>query len=457
MDELHKHLVRSKALMARGKFDILRRDSSCLLRAFRQLLVQLLSSTDVGVWRSRVLHALGPNAAVMVDAVPELSHLLGDLPSVPALNPTEAYRRFERVFVQFVKALSPPHAPMALFLDDMQWSDSGSVALLQLLMSQESLPMLIILAYRGNEVDQFHPLSKLLATTRENTPHLLTEVQLRPLSAEHVTQLLSDTFRCAEERVAPLAALLSTKTQGNAFFLQTCGDTDTQNSGSNMRVSTMLVSHVCLCFCCVLFLSLFSMLRSFNKSGLVRFDVVRGEWLWDLEAIRLVPVPDDVVDVLCAQIRTMPPDTQHLLQFAACSGSMSNLQAAAAGVRTVFSGAQHQQQTPPIRSADASFGGSLLAFVSHLQTALTSCVDRALHIAVKADVDVIPPLHLSSSWHRVPPVLPPTLPLPLPHASQHQSAASTPSDPPAAAAADAAVNDAQLLLPQRTRPEGDRT
>jgi hypothetical protein len=175
-----------------------------------------------------------------------------------------------------------------LALDDCQWADSGSVSLLQLLMTQESLPVLIILSYRNNEVDESHPLSKLLAVTRLNTPAQLTEVQLRPLSALHVTQLLSDTFRCPEEKAAPLAALLSTKTQGNAFFLQT-------------------------------------MLRSFNKSGLVHFDVVRGEWEWDLEAIRLVPVPDDVVDVLCAQIRTMPPDTQHLLQYAACSGSLSNL------------------------------------------------------------------------------------------------------------------------------------
>ena len=119
-DELHKQLVRQRALFARGKFDLLKRDSSCLLKAFRQLLVQL-HVCDATTWRVRLMHALGRNAGVLVHVLPELSQLLGEVPPPPPLNTTEAQQRFQRAFVDFVAALAPPQSPLALFIDDVQW------------------------------------------------------------------------------------------------------------------------------------------------------------------------------------------------------------------------------------------------------------------------------------------------------------------------------------------------
>ena len=81
VDELHKHIVRSHGLFARGKFDPYKTDSSCLLGAFRHLILSLQVSDPV-TWKVRLLRALGPNAAVMTNLLPELSRLLGEVPPV---------------------------------------------------------------------------------------------------------------------------------------------------------------------------------------------------------------------------------------------------------------------------------------------------------------------------------------------------------------------------------------
>jgi len=157
-----------------------------------------------------------------------------------------------------------------------------------LLLSQEHLPLLIILAYRDNEVDSTHPLTKLIDTARENAPQCVREVHLRPLATIHVQQLLVDTLRCNEEKAAPLAQLVHAKTQGNPFFIG-------------------------------------KLLQTWHSSGLLSFDYAAGEWRWSLSSLRASPVADDVVAVLSAQMATLTPAAQTLLQYAACSGNTYSL------------------------------------------------------------------------------------------------------------------------------------
>ncbi len=161
VDELHKHIVRSRGLFARGKFDLLKRDSSCLLQAFRHLLLMLLVQ-DALTWRVRILRALGANAAVMCEVLPELNRLLGEQPPVAKLNAAETAARFNMCFLALVSALSSAQSPLTLFIDDLQWMDSGSLALLTLLISQERAHLLIIVRCFKREPQQgarFEPLA----------------------------------------------------------------------------------------------------------------------------------------------------------------------------------------------------------------------------------------------------------------------------------------------------------
>ena len=191
-----------------------------MLHAFRQLVLQLLVQDPV-TWRVRIMRALGVNAVLIIEVIPELARLIGPHPPVSKVSPAEAATRFSVVFLQFVNALSAPISPLTLFIDDLQWADSGSLALLQLLVSQEEAHLLVIGAFRDNEVDDTHPLTALMTEARQTAPQAFTHVQLSALSTTHICALIVDSFRCSQAEAQPLAQLLSIKTQGNPFYLCT--------------------------------------------------------------------------------------------------------------------------------------------------------------------------------------------------------------------------------------------
>jgi predicted ATPase len=122
VDSLHKHVLRSRGLFARGKFDVIEHDSSKILQAFRHLLLQLLVH-DALTWRVRLLRALGTNAGVLCEVLPELTRLIGEQPTVAPIGTAETATRFNLCFVAFVGALSSATSPLTLFLDDLQVSD----------------------------------------------------------------------------------------------------------------------------------------------------------------------------------------------------------------------------------------------------------------------------------------------------------------------------------------------
>jgi serine/threonine protein kinase len=167
VNELHKALVPPRGLFVSGKFDQYKRDIpySTLAQAFQSLVRPLLGKSDIelSAWRSALTEALGPNGALMVDLVPELKLIIGEQPPVPQLPPQDAQRRFNLVFRRFINVFARPEHPLALFLDDLQWLDTATLDLLQDLLTGSDLRHLMLIgAYRENEVDAAHPLKQRL-------------------------------------------------------------------------------------------------------------------------------------------------------------------------------------------------------------------------------------------------------------------------------------------------------
>jgi predicted ATPase len=167
VNELHKALVPPRGLFASGKFDQYKRDIpyATLAQAFQSLVRSLFgkSDTELRGWRDALLEALGPNGRLMVDVVPELKLIIGDQPPVPELSPQDAQRRFQLVFGRFIGVFARPDHPLALFLDDLQWLDSATLDLLEDLVTRSHLQhVLMIGAYRDNEVSGTHPLMRKL-------------------------------------------------------------------------------------------------------------------------------------------------------------------------------------------------------------------------------------------------------------------------------------------------------
>ncbi len=286
--ELHKPVVRQRGFFLSGKFDQFQRDVpyATLAQAIRGLTQQLLASTDeeLARWSQHLNEAWEGQGQVLVDVVPQLELVAGKQPPVQELPPSEACHRFNRVFRKFLGVFATPEHPLVVFLDDLQWADLASLQLIHhLLVHPETPPVLLIGAYRDNEVGPSHPLAHTLEGLRKAGARM-TELLLEPLRLEEVRQLVADALPGAGDAVVePLSALAREKTGGNPFFL----------------LQFMLTLH--------------------QDGLLVR--TPEGPWRWDAEAIRARGYSDNVVDFMAGKLRQLPLDTQHLLRLAACVGN----------------------------------------------------------------------------------------------------------------------------------------
>ena len=286
--ELQRALVPPRGLFAEGKFDQYKRDIpySTLAQAFQSLVRPLLSKSDTELsgWRDALLGALGPNGRLMIDVVPELKHIIGEQPPVPELPPQDAQRRFQWVFRRFIGVFARPEHPLALFLDDLQWLDAATLDLLEDLLTRSDLQHLMLIgAYRDNEVPATHPLRRKLEAIR-SAGGKVAEIAVAPLARAHLGQLIADALRCESERAAPLAQLVHEKTGGNPFFV-------------------------------------IQFLYALAEEGLLAFDHEAARWSWDLDRIHAKGYTDNVVDLMVAKLTRLPGATLKALQQLACLGN----------------------------------------------------------------------------------------------------------------------------------------
>jgi predicted ATPase/signal transduction histidine kinase len=291
--ELHKPVVRQRSFFLSGKFEQFQRDIpyNTLAQAIQGLTQQLLASSDeeLARWSERLNEAWEGQGQLLVNVVPQLGLVAGKQPPVQEMPPSEAPHRFNRVFRKFLGVFATPEHPLIVFLDDLQWADLASLRLIHhLLTHPETPPVLLIGAYRDNEVDPSHPLAQTLEELRKARARM-TELQLEPLSPDEVRQLVTDTLPGAGKNlVEPLSALAHEKTGGNPFFL-------------------------------------LQFMRTLHQDGLL-VRTAEGSWRWDAEAIRARGYSDNVVDFMAGKLRQLPMGTQHLLRLAACVGNAFPLQ-----------------------------------------------------------------------------------------------------------------------------------
>ena len=292
VNELHRALVAPHGIFAAGKFDQYKRDVpyATLTQAFQILTRQILvkSEAEVLKWRETLLEALGPNGQLMVDLIPEVEFVIGKQPPVAELPPAEARTRFQLVFRRFLGAFAQPEHPLALFLDDLQWLDSATLELLEHLLTDPDLRhMLLIGAYRDNEVTPSHPLMRTLAAVR-GAGAKTQQIVLASLGINDLRRLIFDSLRCEGEPADSLAQLIHEKTGGNPFFA-------------------------------IQFLS------ALSEEGLLRFDADAACWICNLEAVRAKGYSNSVADLMVGKLRRLSAATQGALQQLACLGNVAEM------------------------------------------------------------------------------------------------------------------------------------
>ena len=288
VNELHKALVPQRGLFASGKFDQYKRDIpyATLGQAVRRLVLTILSQSDTELahWRDSLQEAVGPNGQLIVNLIPELELVIGQQPQITNLPLQDSQNRFQTVFLRFLCAFARPEHPLTLFLDDLQWVDAATLELLEhLVTSSEVRYLLLIGAYRRNEVSLSHPLMRTLAEIRKTdiTEH---EIVVAPLHLDDFAQLVADTLHCGRERAKPLAALIHEKTGGNPFFA-------------------------------------IQFLDALGEEGLLAFHPRMAAWNWDLERIRAKGHTDNIVDLMIGKLNRLPAVTREVLKQLACLGN----------------------------------------------------------------------------------------------------------------------------------------
>ncbi|MEH2009636.1 AAA family ATPase [Nostoc sp.] len=290
VNEVHKPIVRQRGYFIKGKYDQFQRNIpfSAFVQAFRDLMGQLLTESDTQIqeWKSRLLEAVGENGQVIIEVIPELKIIIGIQPPAPELLGTAAQNRFNLLFQKFTQVFTIAEHPLVIFLDDLQWADSASLKLMQLLMT-DTEHLFIIGAYRDNEVNPVHPLMLTLSEI-EKALFTINTITLAPLSQVQVNYLVTDTLKCSENVALPLSLLVSQKTQGNPFFAT-------------------------------------QFLKALHQDELIEFSFESGCWECDITRVTQEALTDDVVAFMAFQLRRLPPSTQNVLQLAACIGNQFDL------------------------------------------------------------------------------------------------------------------------------------
>ena len=184
-------------------------------RQIRLLLSK--SEKELSRWRDALREALDPNGQLIVDLVPDLKLIIGEQPPVPELPRQDAQGRFQLVVRRFISVFTREH-PLALFFDDLQWLDAATLDLMEDLLTRPGVQRLMLIgAYRDNEVDPTHPLMRKLEAIRQ-AGGIAQDVVLAPLAREDLRRLVADSLHCEPERAKPLAQLIHDKTAGNPFF-----------------------------------------------------------------------------------------------------------------------------------------------------------------------------------------------------------------------------------------------
>ncbi|MDJ0715311.1 MAG: AAA family ATPase [Prochloraceae cyanobacterium] len=293
VNEVHKPILRQRGYFISGKFDQLKRDIpyGAITLAFQYLIRQLLTESEAALqtWKQQVLEALGANGQILIDVIPELEHIVGKQQPVAQLGSTEAQNRFNLFFQRFISVFTKKEHPLVIFLDDLQWADLASLKLIELLITDaDSEYLLIIGAYRDNEVDAIHPLMQTVEQIKKENSRI-NNISLQPLGIKYINQLIADTLNCSTTKSKSIANLVNNKTQGNPFFL-------------------------------------IQLLQFLYKKNLLSFNNNKNDWHWNIEEIERVRITDNVVNLTIGKITKLDEKTQNILQLAACIGNQFNLE-----------------------------------------------------------------------------------------------------------------------------------
>ncbi len=259
-----------------------------LAGALQSLLKPLLTLPEAEriEWRRRLQQAVLGNGQVIAGMAPELIDLLGAQPALPELSARENQTQFYATLVQFLRAFTETNAPLVLILDDLQWIDSATLASIErILLAEPAMKLLLVCAFRSNEVQPGDPLIRTLETLQTGGIDV-EEVFLAPLLDRELEEMVADTLERSRQSCAEISQLIHRLTAGNPLFVT-------------------------------------QFIASLADEGLFSRDGNSLGWRWDMARLRKQAHPPDLLALIIERIRRLPQASQGILKLLSCLGSTS--------------------------------------------------------------------------------------------------------------------------------------
>ncbi|MBV9463329.1 MAG: AAA family ATPase, partial [Verrucomicrobiae bacterium] len=245
-----------------------------------------LSPTQRSARVEELKNGVGDLGGEVLKLTPRLSELIGTPPPLPELEPEKERVRFLITAANFLAELGSRELPVVVFLEDLQWSDEGTIELLERLARKiEDKPLLVLASYRSNEVGPEHSLSRLKATLAADAVPF-EDVEVKAFGLAETEQMIGRILLEKPERIRSLAQFLHARSRGNPFFIV-------------------------------------ELLRTVIDGGAVRYEDGRVEY--DPARLEQVDLPENIVEAVLRRIEDVPAEDMQILSFAAVMGKHVDL------------------------------------------------------------------------------------------------------------------------------------
>jgi len=290
--ELRPEVLLRDGVFLHGRFAALQRDVpyAALRAALGGWLEQRF--TDPPALRERWVAAIGTalagEAGALLELLPRLPALLGELPEPTALDAAGTRRRLGRAVAALLAVMCGARHPVLWAIDNLQWADAASIALLQELCAA-GLPrhLLLVVAHRSTEPESSaQPVLQVLRDACGAGGTALQTLSLRPLAETASAALVRDMLRAPADAEAALAQALHARAAGNPQ-------------------------------------ALVGLLAQLRAAGVLRLDPQRLRWTWDAGALQELLPGEPAVDPLLRDAR-LPPGAWQTLALAASIGREFN-------------------------------------------------------------------------------------------------------------------------------------
>ncbi|MGI4839927.1 MAG: trifunctional serine/threonine-protein kinase/ATP-binding protein/sensor histidine kinase [Janthinobacterium lividum] len=218
--QLRGELAGGSLMFGSGKFEagLQKSPYAALSSVLASLLTRVVGDEPEELERCsvRLKAALGARGQLLTRLVPELEWVTGPLPGDNEPIAAQDRRRLLGLFLRTLRALGSAERPVIVFVDDLHWLDSESLAFFQALRAEDFQHLLLIAAYRSDVENT--ALQSLLSFAR-GLPVPRDEVQLQGLKTVEVLAMVRAGLALAEPDALRLAQRLQAQGDGNPLFV----------------------------------------------------------------------------------------------------------------------------------------------------------------------------------------------------------------------------------------------